>query len=534
MSSLLAATLACRSQVDVAELIARVADLTLSVQAQSQRQEEASRAQQEATLLFQLRAEFAEALAAAVRAAPPIDAHKWFSHISAAEFYKTVQPIPCDSDFLRVVALPDGLLRGRPLPEDAEVAVVQPWFLGMLSRLLRAAAPAFRVIQTGGSTKPLGEAIGDIRPDQLIVPAAAVGRPLTDETVPISAVVEIKKGAAANFAQEEMGQALSYGHRVVAKRHLSRLLVVLANTTNLQLWELATTPSQPGRVLIFDFGVMPLEDGLSRLAAGLPLSSVLALGEASADVLGRGATSVVFGLADRPGCVAKVVYLDKPDYLASHMVDREREALVALRDVAHIVRLDEAPATTGAMPLLAARTLVLSPRGTPLRPVDVLERPALMADLIHALRHAHAAGFVHCDLRFSNLYLDGDGALAIADWGFAFKAGEPPRPWLGTVVTASVRVLLALPHGDQLTPQPADDLESCVKLARLATLARYNPVAADDVATAAAARGYRAVCRFWEWQLAEPAWARALDHAQKRDYDALTAWLAAQLTTPGQ
>jgi hypothetical protein len=178
---------------------------------------------------------------------------------------------------------------------------------------------------------------------------------------------------------------------------------------------------------------------------------------------------------------------------------------------------------------------VLTPRGAPLDPADLLRRPALIADLVRALQHAHAAGYVHCDLRFPNLYLDGGGALVIADWGFAFKAGsDDPRPWLGTVVTASGRALLAMETADALTPCPADDLESCVKLARLAVLERTHPAAADDVHWAVAWRGHRAVYTFWAWQLDEPPWARALVHATRLDYDALAAALVGLLGDAGQ
>ena len=548
-------------------LVARVAALTLSVQAQSRdlaeaarrqeeatkaqqeaarevakrqeeasrRQEEAARAQQEATRLLQLRSEFVEAFAALPKALGPDGAPQWHSQISEAEFYKSIHPIPCRSDLLRAAAVPAGLLRGRPKPDDPEVLVVQPWLLGVFARLF-GTPPAYRAVKTGGTASPLGEAVGDIRPDATIVPAADAGRPLTDAVVPISAIVEIKRGAAAAFTPEEMGQALGYGHRLIEKRGLTRLLVVAANTAHLHLWELVTAPSQPGRVLIFDFGVLTLEAGLGRLAAGLPLPSLFWLLErASFDrLMGVGATSLVFSLSGdggRRNCVAKVVYREAPSYLPHHMADREREVLLALRDVAHVIRLHDAPAGAdqAAVPLLAERTLVLAPRGTPLTPTDLLRRPELIRDLVGALRRAHAAGYVHCDLRFSNLYLDGAGALVIADWGFAFKAGDPVRQWLGTVVTASAAALLAMEDADGLVPQAADDLEGCVKLARLAVLERTHPAVAKDVNKAAALRGHRAVYAFWAWQLAGPEWARAMGHAEQLDYDALAEGLVGLL-----
>ena len=469
------------------------------------------------------------------------DAPRWNSHIRTTEFYNSLRPIPCRPDLLDTIALPPLLLDQRPTPTARKRAVVQPWLLGVLGRLLAAAKSEHCAVMTGATPTPLGDTVGDVRPDAVIVAAADAGRPLEDATVPISAILEIKEGAAAaGFTPQVMEQALGYGHRLVERRGAARLLVVLANTTHLHLWELVKAPSQRIHILVLDFGVMSLEVGLGRLAAGLALPSLLCpLGLAASveRVVGIGATSMVFSLAgdQLSGCIAKVVFHETPPSLDQNMADREREVLRALRNVDHVIRLrDDDGEALGAQGVasLAERTLVLAPRGIEVLPADLLRRPALMGGLVRALRHAHAAGYVHCDVRSSNLYLDGDDGLVIADWGFAFKATDGPRPWHGTVVTASERALLAMRNDGYSAPQAADDLEGCVKLARLAVLERTNVIAAANMTYVAALRDYDAVRHFWTWQLDGQPWAHALRHAKQLDYDALADGLVGLLGRP--
>jgi hypothetical protein len=509
--------------------------LTLTVKAQQDAQLEREQRQQEAARLTALQTSFALALTAAVRDAPIAVSLQWSRHISEAEFYNSLRHIiPCDKQFLQLVNVRADLLEDRPKADAKEVKVVRPWFLNVISCILEEQAPAFCAIATGSTTMPLGDGVGDIRPDEVVVRATDAGRNLADPAVAVVAIVELKSGNNAGFAAAEMGQALGYGHRIVQVRKLPRLLVVLANTTHMQLWELATTPSLPAKILVFDFGMMSLEAGLGRFAASLPLPSVFSLREGAADtLLGLGATSVVFGFADRPDCVAKVVYSDHPVDPGLDFADREREVLTALKskNIKHVIRLEEPTLPTRPVPKLAARTLVLSPRGTQLKPEDLLEWPALMSDLIEVVRCAHELGYVHCDLRFSNLYLDNQRALVIADWGFAFKKGDAQRPWIGTVITAPTRALLALRDKTLLVPYGADDLEGCVKLARLAALSFADPDTFGDVAQATATRSYRALAAFWAWQLAEPAWAKALTLARNTQYGPLSEALLDLLRT---
>ena len=408
---------------------------------------------------------------------------------------------------------------------------MQKWYNTIvLPRALapRSGAAMFTHVDTHARPNSFGGDFGPQKPDFAILLASLAHLSLDDDASLVCALMEIKKGARDHFDDNDMGQALDCGHRMFrAKPGLQRLLVALANTATLQLWELHRRPA-PEAVIVIDFGAKPLATGLGYLVAGLERPSFLSqpsrAGAVSTGVLlGLGATSAVFAVAGDDTLLVKEVYAPKPPQLEVHMVDRERAVLKALSTVPHVIRLASWPAVPED-----SHALVLSPRGTPLTPATLKGRPALITDLVRALQSAHTAGYVHCDLRFANLYLDNaqpEGRLVIADWGFAFHiAVDKPRPWAGTVSTASKAVLAALGarKGDY-TPCPADDLESCVKLARLA--AGTEQAASKRFENAVAVRDCGALAAFWQWQLFPPAWASALDFAQRCDYGSLAVAL---------
>jgi hypothetical protein len=103
------------------------------------------------------------------------------------------------------------------------------------------------------------------------------------------------------------------------------------------------------------------------------------------------------------------------------------------------------PGTKAARALPSAVPfLVLAPRGAPLCALAAAtrsdeERLALAhrvaADVLRALRGAHAAGFVHGDVRPSNVVLDaaGGGGAQLVDWGAARRLGERGNSRWGTM-----------------------------------------------------------------------------------------------------
>lgn len=74
-----------------------------------------------------------------------------------------------------------------------------------------------------------------------------------------------------------------------------------------------------------------------------------------------------------------------------------------------------------------------------------------VGDVVAALAACHAAGFVHRDLKCSNVLLDADGRARLADFELAARAGAA-APAGGSPYNASPQQLRGEP------PQPADDL----------------------------------------------------------------------------
>ena len=70
---------------------------------------------------------------------------------------------------------------------------------------------------------------------------------------------------------------------------------------------------------------------------------------------------------------------------------------------------------------------------------------AVLSQMLAALRHAHARGFVHCDLKPSNIRMTKlcDRAV-LTDWGFARKPGVRAEAYYlgapGTFTCGSTRV----------------------------------------------------------------------------------------------
>lgn len=93
--------------------------------------------------------------------------------------------------------------------------------------------------------------------------------------------------------------------------------------------------------------------------------------------------------------------------------------------------------TTALLRLADGRPAILQPwRGEPLssrlsgptpdRPLDVSTITAMIAELLLALQRFHELGYVHCDVKPSNIFLSPDAAprLSLGDFGIALKMGE--------------------------------------------------------------------------------------------------------------
>ncbi|WP_190236851.1 protein kinase domain-containing protein [Allorhizobium terrae] len=112
------------------------------------------------------------------------------------------------------------------------------------------------------------------------------------------------------------------------------------------------------------------------------------------------------------------------------LLRREAEIGLCFRDP-HLVE------TTALLRLADGRPAILQPwRGEPLssrltelsadRPLDVSSITVMLSELLLALHRLHQHGYVHCDVKPSNIFLSPGAAphLSLGDFGIALKMGE--------------------------------------------------------------------------------------------------------------
>ncbi len=97
----------------------------------------------------------------------------------------------------------------------------------------------------------------------------------------------------------------------------------------------------------------------------------------------------------------------------------------------------EGPQSFFAMELVEGRSLVEHAEANKL---DARARVALLAEVGDAVHHAHQRGIIHCDLKPSNILVDGSGRPKVLDFGIARAASTDQTATLATMVT-SVGVL---------------------------------------------------------------------------------------------
>ena len=128
----------------------------------------------------------------------------------------------------------------------------------------------------------------------------------------------------------------------------------------------------------------------------------------------------------------------------------EEARMIATLDHPNVVRVYHVE-TEGELPYMAIEYMSggsledMILRSGPVTPVRAIRFAMAMAD---GLKHAHALGVVHRDIKPKNLLVSKDGQLKIADFGFAFRPSDesapgirgtpkymPPEVWLGQRVT---------------------------------------------------------------------------------------------------
>ncbi|RSN09383.1 hypothetical protein DMB42_18965 [Nonomuraea sp. WAC 01424] len=167
------------------------------------------------------------------------------------------------------------------------------------------------------------------------------------------------------------------------------------------------------------------------------------LGEWSiGEELGRGGMGVVHAATRRDDGTPGVVKFMRPDLAekepqAAAYFDREMRAGTALRHP-HLVHATAVGETDGTpfivMELCAGGSLadLVAERG----PLTCERALPMFAGLLDGLAYAHAAGFVHRDIKPRNILLTADGTAKIADFGLA-KAFEAAG-WSGLTRTGAL------------------------------------------------------------------------------------------------
>lgn len=196
---------------------------------------------------------------------------------------------------------------------------------------------------------------------------------------------------------------------------------------------------------------------------------------------------------------------------------RESKCLFALQGKSQFI-----PVLMGQVEAKDMHALVCTPVGTRLREGNSGIEFEVLGSVLHALKSAHQAGWVHRDVRPSNIITATDtmgrkfGVLL--DWACATEISSGACPYSGTKRFASVRILqqLAQNDGSFLTPDPKDDLESLVFTfvccwSRSFPLEDFNQLVA-----------FADIANFWKAMIANSRWLQALvDAARAGSYEIL-------------
>jgi len=165
---------------------------------------------------------------------------------------------------------------------------------------------------------------------------------------------------------------------------------------------------------------------------------------------------------------------DKPSLHNEHTVLVE----LGKKDVPNIPRVEHKAGKEGLLTSTDGKEgLVMSPVGTDLwsnKIVGTAPRIAFAAKALgqvwNALIAAHAAGYVHTDVRPSNIIRakDDSSKVVLIDWGLAEGIGGAFREaklMMGEVAFFGGRRLDIVTDDDKWKPEPVDDLQSAVLMA---------------------------------------------------------------------
>ena len=140
------------------------------------------------------------------------------------------------------------------------------------------------------------------------------------------------------------------------------------------------------------------------------------------ELLGKGGYADVFACTANNGTPAALKRFHNPEYVKTF--ERERAALTALTGCPHTPSLlDSGRDSEGKLCLVTTRAL-----GEPLHkrlrqgPLDATTVRRMLSQMLAVLAHAHERGWLHKDIKASNLLYDGQD-FTLLDWGIARPVG---------------------------------------------------------------------------------------------------------------
>ncbi|MBZ0172937.1 MAG: serine/threonine protein kinase, partial [Phycisphaerales bacterium] len=182
--------------------------------------------------------------------------------------------------------------------------------------------------------------------------------------------------------------------------------------------------------------------------------------------LGRGGMGVVYRAEQtnpKRTVALKVMRAGTVSTAAAARFDREAQVLAMLRHPgigqihqAGSARIDDRgePVSYFAMELIEGEPLTMHAEQ---REMSARERLALLAQVAHAVHHAHAKGVIHRDLKPSNVLVDEHGRVKVLDFGIARLAGpDADEPTATLSETGQLIGTLAYMSPEQVTGAIAD------------------------------------------------------------------------------
>jgi predicted Ser/Thr protein kinase len=363
------------------------------------------------------------------------------------------------------------------------------------------------------------------KPDFVFI---AKGRLL--DSLNVVAVGEIKQYVEKKFSNADVGQAVSFGEKVLQLQpRRAHIYVILTDCRHICIYKVTRRNYNSDNIrfsyefvspeiLNFDKKIPP--DGWRYLVTIMECDQE-SLGWVEPSLkfnsdtvklvrsISTGRTSVVYEgkLNDMETVVVKLAKEEK--YLGCF--ERERSVLENL-DSPHIPKLR----------LYDQKTLVTTPLGTK---VTELQK-ADIRDIIETLRIAHSQNIVHMDLRRYNFIRGEDGKILIIDWGYSGTKDERGT-FAGAVECMPDDVLSSLVNNEgQIIYSPRIDLICLVRSFFLILHKSLKDRIPFDGVCDFKEKANEAL-NFWSTYTVSDFWKRAYNEANNVNYDNLIRVLEA-------